>query len=453
MSAISHNQRILLVDDNESIHEDFRKILTPSASVSDDLLATEAALFGDVLPEIDQVQFDLICANQGQEGYEMVQQAAKHGKPFAMAFVDMRMPPGWDGLETISNIWSEFPDIEMVICTAFSDYSWEQTLDRLGRTDRLLIVKKPFDRVEVLQVASALTHKWNLQQQAGQRLEDLSLLVSERTQDLERARNELVELNGELITARDLAEAANSSKSMFLANISHELRTPMTAIMGFADEVHDRLNGRTTFEPETKALETIRRNARHLIGIIGDLLDISKLESGKLSAERIPCQPLHTAAQVIELLHPKAIEKGLQLHLRFQTAVPVTIESDPLRLRQILINLVDNAIKFTNQGSVSLTICLDENAVDSSDAILRLTVQDTGIGMDDETLRRLFTPFEQADVSMAAPASASPSHANSHNCSAAISWRKARSAPDPASMFRSRLAACKPRTWSPHRTN
>jgi len=393
------NRRILVIDDNEAIHADFCKVLTPATAVSDDLLATEAALFGDAAPKGDHVEFDVTCASQGEEGYHLVRKAAAEGKPYAMAFVDMRMPPGWDGLETISRIWAEYPDIEMVICTAFSDYSWEQTLDRLGRTDRLLIVKKPFDPVEVLQVASALTHKWNLQQQAAQRVEDLSRLVSERTKDLERARNEMVELNGELITARDAAEAANSSKSMFLANISHELRTPMTAIVGFADEVHDRLNGRNAFEEETKALETIRRNARHMIGIIGDLLDVSKLEAGKLSAERIPCEPLHIANEVIEMLLPKALDKGLQLQLNFKTAVPTRIESDPLRLRQILLNLVDNAIKFTAEGSVTLTIWLEQLGAITDNSQLFVSVKDSGTGMTSETLQRLFTPFEQADVS------------------------------------------------------
>lgn len=393
------NRRILVIDDNEAIHTDFRKVLTPTTPVSDDLLATEAALFGDASPKGDHVEFDITCAGQGEEGYELARKAAAAGKPFAMAFVDMRMPPGWDGLETISRIWAEYPDIEMVICTAFSDYSWEQTLDRLGRTDRLLIVKKPFDPVEVLQVASALTHKWNLQQQAAQRVGDLSRLVSERTKDLERARNEMVTLNGELITARDAAEAANSSKSMFLANISHELRTPMTAILGFADVVHDRLNGRSAFDEETKALETIRRNARHMIGIIGDLLDVSKLEAGKLSAERIPCDPLHIAREVVEMLLPKATAKGLQLELNFKTAVPVRIASDPLRLRQILLNLVDNAVKFTSDGSVTLTVSLEQAGSADDDAKLCFSVDDSGAGMTPETLSRLFTPFEQADVS------------------------------------------------------
>ncbi|MGK0203179.1 MAG: two-component system sensor histidine kinase/response regulator [Planctomycetota bacterium] len=390
------NRRVLVIDDNEAIHADFRKILTPSTGVSEDLLASEAALFGEAAPVPECVRFDLCCANQGAQGLEMVRHAAADGKPFAMAFVDMRMPPGWDGLETIKRIWAEYEDIEMVICTAFSDYSWEETLQQLGRTDRLLIVKKPFDPVEVMQVASALTHKWNLQVQAGQRMEDLSASVAERTADLELARSDLQAMNAELTAARDRAEAANATKTLFLANISHELRTPMTAILGFADEAFDGIAQIPAMEKEADAVQTIRRNARHLVGIIGDLLDVSKLEAGKLAVEGIICQPLHLAEGVVDLLQPKAEQKGLALSMRFDSPVPLSIRTDPLRLRQILVNLVDNAIKFTDSGSVVLAVAL----MDAAEVpLLQFSVHDTGSGMVKEVQQRLFRPFEQADIS------------------------------------------------------
>ncbi len=388
------NRRVLVVDDNEAIHADFRKILTPAAAVSDALLAAEAELFGEPVPIATAVDFELVTASQGQQAYELVKAAAAAGQPFAMAFVDMRMPPGWDGLETIERIWREFPEIEMVICTAFSDYSWEETIRRLGRTDRLLIVKKPFDHVEVLQVASALTHKWNLQQQSMRVLGDLGTLVRERTADLERARDELVLVNRQLLSAKDAAEAANWSKTMFLANISHELRTPMTAILGYTEELQDSMGCRVKQAAECEALETIRRNAVHMVCIIGDLLDISKLEAGKLSVERIGCYPMHVLAEVVDLLRPKAAARNLELAVVYRTPVPVTIHSDPLRLRQILLNLIDNAIKFTAAGSVVVQV---ELAADAAQLVFE--VEDTGVGMRPEVLNRLFRPFEQADLS------------------------------------------------------
>lgn len=390
------NRRLIVIDDNEAIHADFKKILTPSTGVSEDLLAMEAKLFGEAIQVDDKVQFALDCANQGQQGLEMVRRAASEGRPYAMAFVDMRMPPGWDGLETISRIWAEHPDIEMVICTAFSDYSWEQTLQKLGRTDRLLIVKKPFDPVEVLQIASALTHKWNLQVQAGQRLEDLRASVAERTADLERARADLEQTNAELRIARDRAEAASEAKTQFLANISHELRTPMTAILGFADEVYSAVAAVPAMAAQAEAVQTIRRNARHLVGIIGDLLDVSRLESGKLAVAGIRCQALHLAAGVVDLLKPKATDKGLALSLRFDSPVPLWIRTDPMRLRQILVNLVDNAIKFTDHGAVVLAVCCEPS---SHAPLLRFSLHDTGGGVPESVQPRLFHSFEQGDDS------------------------------------------------------
>jgi two-component system sensor histidine kinase/response regulator len=388
------NRRVLVIDDNEAIHADFRKILMPTPVASDNLLAAEADLFGTPMPTEDRAQFDLATATQGKDGYELVKRAQAECRPFAMAFVDMRMPPGWDGLETIQRIWADCPEIEIVICTAFSDYSWEETVRRLGRTDRLLIVKKPFDHTEVLQVASALTHKWNLQQQARRTLGHLSTIVNERTLDLERARDDLLSMNQQLVQARDAAEAANRSKTLFLANISHELRTPMTAIIGYTEELELQMGDLPPVSPEREALETIRRNAQHLVVIIGDLLDMSKIEAGKLTVERVPTEPLRVVDEVVTLLQPKAAAKDLALRCVYATPLPERVLTDPLRLRQILLNLVDNAIKFTTTGEVRIVLSLGP-----TEPRLMIAVHDTGVGIPAEVMPRLFHAFEQADAS------------------------------------------------------
>src|SRR5581483_9534765 len=126
-------------------------------------------------------------AFQGQEGLEMVKQAAANGRPYAMAFVDVRMPPGWDGIETISKIWKQYPELQVVICTAYSDYSWEEMIHQIGQTDSLVILKKPFDNVEVLQLAHTLTQKWTLSHQLRCHLESLDKTVATRTQELQSA--------------------------------------------------------------------------------------------------------------------------------------------------------------------------------------------------------------------------------------------------------------------------
>jgi PAS domain S-box-containing protein len=183
---ILKNRRILLIDDNRAIHEDFRKILhldSSSADAARQLDELEGALFGEsdsTKKKIPQVFFEMESAFQGQEGFAMIQQANEKKTPYAMAFVDVRMPPGWDGIETITKIWEVDPDLQVVICTAYSDYSWDDMISKLGYSDHLLILKKPFDNVEVLQLAHALTDKWHLVQLSKQELRKMESVVEEQ---------------------------------------------------------------------------------------------------------------------------------------------------------------------------------------------------------------------------------------------------------------------------------
>ena len=160
------NRRILIIDDNRAIHEDFGKILGDSAADESALTALEDALFGETSAAPVKERFELCSAFQGQDALELVKSAENDGHPFALAFVDVRMPPGWDGVETIDRIWQVSPNLQTVICTAFSDYSREQILDRLGKHDRLLILSKPFEPSEIQQLAASLTEKWSMRQQS-----------------------------------------------------------------------------------------------------------------------------------------------------------------------------------------------------------------------------------------------------------------------------------------------
>jgi PAS domain S-box-containing protein len=182
------NPRVLIIDDTRSIHDDFRKILTAAPRPAFEEL--ESALFDSPAPK-PRAQFTLDSAYQGPEGLELVQRALAQGGRYALAFIDVRMPPGWDGLETVSRLWAVDPDIQVVICSAYSDYSWSEMMQRLGQTDNLLLLKKPFDATEVVQVAHALTRKWVLLQQAKGRLEDLDRTIARRTHDLYAANEQL----------------------------------------------------------------------------------------------------------------------------------------------------------------------------------------------------------------------------------------------------------------------
>lgn len=185
----NYDFRIIIIDDNPAIHHDFIKILT-SMNNTTELDSLNKELFGSNTEDTDSQKiilpkFQIDTATQGKEGVDQILKAIKQGCPYALAFVDVRMPPGWDGIETIKHIWKLDKDIQIVICTAYSDYSWEETIAELGQTDNLLILKKPFDHIAVRQLAYALTRKWKLMQESHAYTQSLESTVQERTEELQ----------------------------------------------------------------------------------------------------------------------------------------------------------------------------------------------------------------------------------------------------------------------------
>ena len=184
--------RVLVVDDNPAIHRDFDKILARPTEPVRGLADVETLLFGETPRENRRsMAYVLEFATQGTEGVHLARQALEAGRPFEIAFIDMRMPPGWDGLETIERLWAVDPDIQVVICSAHSDYDWHDVIDRLGQSDRLLVLKKPFEPVEVLQCASALSRKWRHERALRRHVETLEHVVATRTEKLEAANLQL----------------------------------------------------------------------------------------------------------------------------------------------------------------------------------------------------------------------------------------------------------------------
>jgi PAS domain S-box-containing protein len=199
----------------------------------------------------------------------------------------------------------------------------------------------------------------------------------------------------ELQAAKDAAVSANEAKSHFLANMSHEIRTPLTAILGYADLIADP---RQTHEERVESIETIRRNGDHLLQVISDILDLSKIEAGRMVLESIPCSPVWVVEDVASAVRARASCKGLRLSVAYEGPLPQTITTDPTRLRQILLNLVSNAVKFTESGEVAIRVRMTEGG---DGARIEFEVADTGIGMSDLELGRLFEAFSQGDESTA----------------------------------------------------
>lgn len=271
-NQITDNRRILVIDDNASIHEDFKKILAPPVD-SDSLNQARAALFGEAPTLPTQVRYELDFASQGREGFGLVQSAQQAGNPYALAFVDMRMPPGWDGLETIEHLWYADPEIQVVVCSAYSDHPWEDVSRRIGETDKLLILMKPFNSIEVVQLANSLTKKWNLARSVKRQIENLAFSVTQRTAELREANERLqervasrAEEGGSTQSHSDMA-ATFHQKEEFLAIMSHEIFQPMNELVNkVALLLHSTLN-----LEQREQMATVQRCAQDVLTLLKDM--------------------------------------------------------------------------------------------------------------------------------------------------------------------------------------
>ncbi len=215
MTESLENRRVLLVDDHRPIHDDFRSILNNRGLASERLGELESTFFGDaVLPSVLLPKYEMESAFQGQEALNKVEEARKAGQPYALGFIDVRMPPGWDGIETIQHIWNVDTEMQFVICTAYADYTWEEIFKRFGNTERVVFLRKPFDQTEVRQLACTLTAKWQYASLAKLRREELETMVQQRTQELSRTVTELEEALRNVKTLSGLIPICASCKKI-----------------------------------------------------------------------------------------------------------------------------------------------------------------------------------------------------------------------------------------------
>ncbi|MBZ0151281.1 MAG: response regulator, partial [Planctomycetes bacterium] len=364
---MNHIARILVVDDDPNVQRTYARIIEGLGNA-----ASAAA---------GATRLQATTVDSGEDAVAAATQAAAHGEPFAVAFVDLRMP-GMDGFETTEALWRIDTDLQIVIATAYAESPGDDLLARLGGFDRLLFLKKPFDAIEVRQLALALARKRALLDAQRRREQELERRVAERTCALEQALQQ--------------ARAANNAKLDFLANVSHEIRTPLTALLGFTELLRDP--GLTPAERE-QHLEIIDRNGNHLLALVNELLDLSKLEANQVLLEVAPIDVAAVACEVVTMLQQRATDKGLGLCIEYDGRCPAVVPADAMRLRQILLNLVGNALKFTERGQVAVGVGLGHDAV--GNAMVEFRVRDTGIGIAGERLPQLFRPFEQADASTA----------------------------------------------------
>ncbi len=267
------NNRILVIDDNPAIHEDFAKILNRDSGADTGMTQAERILFGEQAAPVLLPAFELQFATQGKQGVATAAQANAAGKPFAMAFIDMRMPPGWDGLETIQHLWGADPNVQVVICSAHSDYDWADFIERLGHSDKLLVLKKPFEPIEVLQCASALTRKWQDQQVLRRQLQSLEHMVAVRTQGLEAANHQL----RHLATHDALTGLPNRvllddrlAQAVVHAERNHQPFTLLVLDLDRFKFINDSLGHRA-------GDELLNRVATRLRGVVGELDTVARI--------------------------------------------------------------------------------------------------------------------------------------------------------------------------------
>jgi signal transduction histidine kinase len=388
------NRRILIVDDNLAIHDDFRKVLGGVGAPRRGLLEAEAALFGGNSPA-PGLTFDLDSAYQGREALEKVRLARAAGKPFALVFVDMRMPPGWDGIETVVHLWKADPELQVVICTAYSDYSWGEISARLGISNSLVVLKKPFDNVEVLQLAHAFTRKWELNREAQLKLGELTRMVAQRTRELEAANQQLKREGDERVLLERQFRQAQKMEAIgqLAAGVAHDFNNILTVIHGHASMLAMRLGEEG---PHARSLAEIRNSADRAANLVRQLLTFSRRQIMQFRNVDLSEVLPGVSGMLREL-----VGEHISIETDCAAGLPL-IYADRGMVEQVVMNLAVNARDAMSHGgrlvfqssTVTVTPAMAETNPDARPGLfVRLAVSDTGCGISPEVLAHLFEPF------------------------------------------------------------
>lgn len=362
------NSRILLIDDMPSIHEDFRKILAPAPHARS-LDEAEGSLFGAVPATPSGFQLDV--AFSGEEGLSLLKTALFERRPYSLAFVDMRMPAGWDGVRTIEELWREDKHLQVVICTAYSDHPLEQALTRLDSQDSLLVLKKPFDPIEVNQMARALVAKRRSALASAAHLAHLEQVLRE----VQDALTELRRRNGEL--------------ELLARNVSQELRSPMMAISLFSNLLSQELRGHGG-DKVASYLERLRIGAKNAEDLVVGVLSLNDIARSNF------------AGQALDLTEIANEVMAAQRSARVRQQVSVSVQDgmrawgDSRLVRAVLEHLLDNAWKFTaSQQMAAITV----GANRGPDGETVYFVRDSGCGFDGASAGDLFRKFQRLHTS------------------------------------------------------
>ena len=366
--------RILVIDDVASIHRDFKRILMPAEpdNGTTQLDELESRLFSKRVNRTPVFRFDVDFTLQGTEGLELVRAACESGRPYRAAFVDIRMPPGWDGVETISRIWELAPSTEIVVCTAYADYAWLDLVDRLGATDRFVILKKPFDPAEVQQLAFALCQKSVLKEQA----DDWTRQLSEANERLRLEAEQRAEVEAQVRQSERLAAVVQLA-----GGVAHDINNVLTVIRMGLDMVgrEPQLSDRAT-----RRLAEIEGACERVTTLVRSLLTFSRRQSVRLKPVNL-AELVDGIGSVIERL----IGDEYELRVDCDDGLRA-VHADWNQMEQVVVNLAINARDAMPSGG-TIAIEIRNATPPCEDVVLR--VRDHGTGMPQEVLAQVFDPF------------------------------------------------------------
>ncbi|GJL68439.1 MAG: hypothetical protein NPIRA06_10740 [Nitrospirales bacterium] len=437
-SICTLNRRILVIHDSPNILQNFQEILCPEISlISNAWLESSQDPFDGPFLHHGKEPFDLDCVKNGKSGRDLVTQAKAQGSPFAVVFLDVQLSKGLDAIETVERIWDEDSDVQVVLCTAYPDFGWSAILPRLGHRDQLLILRKPFDPIEVWQLSTALTMKWHLAQQARLRVQELEQTVMTRTGLLEESNRRLeqdvlrrqaveVELaqvvcdvqerNLELSAMRDRAlneihereriekilrhqseELARSNRDLeqFASVAAHDLQEPLHSIQVFLDLLQAKYGSALTSQG-LGYVDRVKNAANRMQQLIQSLLVYSRIDLPHTSGE-----PLVLREMVDEILS----DLGARIE-ELQAVVQIgeipTIYGNAFQVRQLLQNLLGNALKFHRPGvppviRITGTIIQDRRHTGSGQPgwLCQIEIRDQGIGIPSEQFGKIFGLFKR----------------------------------------------------------
>ena len=337
--ATSH--RILVIDDQESIHEDFQKIFRRVPLPDGRLLETTSSLFDEPgVPRESPVDLAIDSATQGEEGLRMIRRARDTGRPYAMAFVDLHMPPGLDGVETIGNIWKESPTLQVVVCSAHLDSWFSRIATRLGGTDRLFLLKKPFGTSEVRHLVEVLIERHVQAERMKSMVEWMQSMLAEQAEQIAQLRRQLED-----------AKQDDSTRP-------------------------------------------IRRNSRPLLKTLKKAVDMRPPSAAVLGVRRVRCSLEEILFDALADVRPRAEEKGVVIEHEFCNAPPKTILTDPVHLRQLLAGLIGSALRLTTSSSLCMLTRMKRDG--EAEMMIHVNLLDSSTRITEKEIGRLLHPLSRS---------------------------------------------------------